>query len=111
MNQKRTSTGAVVTDDTCIKRRKGIWQFIGAVLSLIIIGMAMVGYSIKDSRAASAAARDVAETLKIHEAKQSGTLQTIDHRLSSIDGNQKELKAELKEQRNLIEQLLRKVDP
>jgi hypothetical protein len=94
-----------VTTEKCRKRHKRIWQVLGVVMALFSFVFIAYGIVCGMSTAAHNAARTVEKQLSVHEARQNGKLEAIELKLLMIERYQRELRADLATQHDMIEDL------
>lgn len=93
---------------------KGTQRLMVAMLAMMTLLVVIVGWAIAaGNNAALAGARatkhatDAATALSVHEARQNGTLESINSQLSTLRTYHSTLRGELKEQRKLLDDLLK----
>lgn len=81
---------------------------IGSIFAILMLLIILVGIAITGSSDATEKSSDVASQLSIHEARQNGTLESINSQLSTLRTYHSTLRGEMKEQRKLLDDLLRR---
>lgn len=81
---------------------------IGVMIALMAVFMSMVVMSMGASSRATEAATRAQTELSVHAAKQNGSFESIQSQLSTLRTYHSTLRGELREQRKLLDELLRK---
>ena len=97
-----------MTVDECERKHKATRWVTGSIFVMMALFMTGVAWAVVAGYEANDAARDADAKVKIHTATQTEVVKRIEHRLLSVDDDVKEIKAELKDQRKMIEDLWRK---
>ncbi len=98
--------------------RKSVLTPMNILMGLMSVLIVLVGISIATGQAAAARAQDAMDEahqaqndLKVHAAKQNGSFESITSQLSTLRTYHSTLRGEMKEQRKLLDELLRKSSP
>jgi hypothetical protein len=103
-----------VTQAYCDAQHKTFTRIMAVFMSMVVVCITFAAYSFQvagtasDSAAeASGKSIDVQHLLSVHEARQNGSLDRIDARLTDLSAYHTELHDEMREQRKLLDELLR----
>lgn len=114
-----------VTNDACTATHKNVKWLLAILYGVMSLFLGLVGYAIAAEHtavdaghSAKAAARQVAVDLELHQARQNGTLESIQSQLgtlrtyySNLRGDVREqtevIRADVKDNREILDELLR----
>jgi hypothetical protein len=83
-----------MTKAMCESKHKSTWRMIYAVLTFLTVLIILCGWAVAAGHLAAVSAKQVDHKMDVHEARQNGSLTSIDQRLENIETKQSEFKHE-----------------